>query len=195
MIMSKYLDSTGAARLVENILNLLEDKVDAETGKGLSTEDFTAALKSKLEGLENYSLPTASDEVMGGVKIGAGLAINSETGVLSATGGGTADSVDWSNITSMPQDLVHTGDLSTYATTSDLETLEGKLTGVYRFKGSVADMDALLAIENPEEGDTYNLADTGMNAAWTGTAWDEFGTTVSIDTMTNAEVDALFASE
>lgn len=32
----------------------LNDKVDKVTGKGLSTEDFTSALKTKLEGLSNY---------------------------------------------------------------------------------------------------------------------------------------------
>lgn len=32
----------------------LNDKVNKETGKGLSSEDFTATLKEKLEGLSNY---------------------------------------------------------------------------------------------------------------------------------------------
>lgn len=199
--MSKFLDSTGAARLVNNVKDLLDAKVDAEAGKGLSTEDYTSAEKTKLAGLENYSLPIASDQVMGGIKVGAGLSINSETGVLSATGGGVADSVDWSDITSMPQDLVYENDLADfltaadltgYATTASVQALENQLTGVYHFKGSVADMAALLLVQDPEVGDTYNLQDTGMNAAWTGSAWDEFGTTVSIDSMSNAEVDALF---
>lgn len=200
--MSKFLDETGAARLVNNVKDLLNNKVDSEEGKGLSTEDYTTAEKTKLAELDNYTLPTASDSVKGGVIVGAGLTINSETGVLSATGGGVADSVDWNNITSMPQDLVYDADivnfltnddLTGYATSAELSALEGQLTGVYHFKGSVADMAALLAVENPEIGDTYNISDTGMNAAWTGEAWDEFGTTVSIDSMSNAEVDALFA--
>lgn len=37
-----------------NISNLEENKVDKVEGKGLSTEDFTTELKSKLESLENY---------------------------------------------------------------------------------------------------------------------------------------------
>lgn len=37
-----------------NISNLEENKVDKVKGKGLSTEDFTTELKSKLESLENY---------------------------------------------------------------------------------------------------------------------------------------------
>ena len=39
-------------------------------------------------GGEPYTLPIASSETLGGVKVGTGLSINSETGVLSADGGG-----------------------------------------------------------------------------------------------------------
>lgn len=71
-------------------------------------------------------------------------------------------------------------ELEDYATTVDLANLEGKVTGVYHFRGSVPDLEALQAIENPEEGDVYNIADTGMNAAWTGEVWDEFGTVADL---------------
>lgn len=82
----KYLvDSEGLARLVINIKAMLGQKVDVETGKGLSTEDFTTALKTKLESLENYTLPIASTQTLGGVKVGTGLSINA-SGELSATG-------------------------------------------------------------------------------------------------------------
>lgn len=47
-----------------------------------------------------YSLPTASATTLGGVKVGSGLAISD--GVLSATGGGEADSVAWGNVTGKP---------------------------------------------------------------------------------------------
>lgn len=41
----------------------LADKVDKVTGKGLSTEDFTSALKNKLEGLTNYDDAEISNAV------------------------------------------------------------------------------------------------------------------------------------
>lgn len=78
----------------------ISGKVDKEVGKGLSTNDFTTAEKEKLKGLNNYTLPTASATVLGGVKVGAGLSVSN--GVLSATGGGTADSVEWGNIQNKP---------------------------------------------------------------------------------------------
>lgn len=63
---------------------------------------------------------------------------------------------------------------------AQLEALEEKTGGLYHFKGSVADLAALEAIESPEVGDTYNLLDTGMNAAWTGEAWDQFGSVADL---------------
>jgi hypothetical protein len=50
--------------------------------------------------------------------------------------------------------------------------LEAKTSGLYHYKGTVENLAALEQIQDPEVGDTYNLADTGMNAAWTGTEWD-----------------------
>ena len=66
----------------------LESKVDKVSGKQLSTEDYTTEEKAKLSSLENYTLPTASTDTLGGVKIGENLNID-ENGVLSASGGGS----------------------------------------------------------------------------------------------------------
>lgn len=54
-----------------------------ESGKGLSTNDYTTAEKTKLAGLENYTLPAATSGALGGIKVGGGLAISE--GVLSTT--------------------------------------------------------------------------------------------------------------
>ena len=48
-----------------------------------------------------YTLPIASADVLGGIKVGAGLTISTE-GTLSATGGGTADAVEWKNVLDKP---------------------------------------------------------------------------------------------
>ena len=47
-----------------------------ETGKGLSTNDYTTAEKTKLAGLGNFTLQTATSSTLGGVKIGSTLTIN-----------------------------------------------------------------------------------------------------------------------
>ena len=60
----------------------LKDYVKAETGKGLSERNFTAADWEKLESLYNYELPPASKTVLGGVRAGENISI-SEDGTLS----------------------------------------------------------------------------------------------------------------
>lgn len=83
-------------------------------------------------------------------------------------------------------------DFTGFATDEDIERLEGLVNGVYHFRGTVADIAALQAIENPAEGDVYNIGDTGMNAAWTGEAWDEFGSIVDLtDYLTNDDVQSI----
>lgn len=59
-----------------------------------------ADFKSALNIPSAYTLPTASSTTLGGIKVGAGLSISN--GVLSANGGGTADSVAWANVTGKP---------------------------------------------------------------------------------------------
>ena len=65
--------------------------------------------------------------------------------------------------------------LADYVTDNDFEDFKDSLSTVYHFRGSVADLTELQAIQNPEVGDVYNIVDTGMNAAWDGEMWDDFG--------------------
>lgn len=59
----------------------VSEKVDKVTGKGLSTNDFTNALKSKLEGLSNYDDSTINTALSGKVdkEVGKGLSSNDFT--------------------------------------------------------------------------------------------------------------------
>lgn len=70
------------------LVQTVAGKVDKVEGKGLSTEDFTTALKEKLEGLTNYTLTVASAKVLGGVKIGTGIDVT-EDGTISVPAGST----------------------------------------------------------------------------------------------------------
>ena len=89
----KNLSSINESQDIVNkkyVDELAESKVDKVDGKGLSTNDFTDEEKSKLnniaENANNYELPVASKDALGGVIIGNNLSID-ENGVLSATGG------------------------------------------------------------------------------------------------------------
>ena len=91
---------------------------------------------------QTYTLPTASATQLGGIKVGAGLSINN--GILSANGGGTADSVDWSNVQNKPTALSQfandsgfiTSVPSEYITESELNS-KGYLTEHQDISGKV----------------------------------------------------------
>lgn len=95
--------------------------------------------------------------------------------VQERSGGGTAESVDWSNVQNKP-------DLA----------LKSDLSSVYRYKGSVENYASLPA-EGNEVGDVWNVEATGMNYAWDGTKWDALGETIQIESITNAEIDMIVA--
>ena len=50
--MAKYLDDNGLLYYNQKINTKLSNKVDKETGKGLSSNDYTSAEKTKLGGIE-----------------------------------------------------------------------------------------------------------------------------------------------
>ena len=78
-------------------LNAITDKDEIKITYNMDTSyeyyiivDETGAVtidKTAISGGSTYELPIASSETLGGIKVGSGLSINSETGVLSADGG------------------------------------------------------------------------------------------------------------
>lgn len=121
----KFISDLSGA---QGIQGLSAYQVAVQEGFVGTAEEWLQSLKGdkgdqgeKGEPGESYSLPIASSDTLGGIKVGAGLEINPDTGVLSATGGGTADVVDWANITSKP-------DFKTVATTGSYNDLIDKPT-------------------------------------------------------------------
>lgn len=205
-----FVTKENLTRFKTKLDTKLQEKVSVEKGKGLSSNDYTSEEKKKLAGLQNYTLTKASTDALGGVKVGTGLQV-SEDGTLSATGGGVADSVDWANVQNKPtiltqQDVSNAFSTSLeaahLATSAELSAVEAKLAGVYHFKGSVDNFDALP--KNAVDGDVYNVTDSGMNYGYiAGTkTWDALGTVIDLSgyaqktdfvAMTEEEIDALFA--
>ena len=73
-------------------------KVDKVEGKELSSNDFTDAYKTKLDGIaaqaNKYVLPTATAEIIGGVKVGANISYSNGTISLSKANVTSALGVD-----------------------------------------------------------------------------------------------------
>lgn len=72
-------DNDQSARIAA----LESGKVDKVEGKELSSNDFTDAYKTKLDGIaaqaNKYVLPTATAEIIGGVKVGANISYSNGT--------------------------------------------------------------------------------------------------------------------
>lgn len=75
---------------------------------------------------------------------------------------------------------------------------DGRVVGLYKYKGSVQNASALPS--DPTTGDVYNIESAsiyggaGANVAWDGTTWDALGEIFSITSIANADIDTIVAS-
>lgn len=75
-----YIEAHGET--VTALNQAIGNKVDKETGKGLSTEDFTTALKNKLENTESV---TADEKAAWNAKAGTAVATTTANGLMSSS--------------------------------------------------------------------------------------------------------------
>ena len=117
-------DPTGIVEAAGGIPDYVEasvpvTSVNSKTGAvQLNASDVgalpdTTVIPTKTSQLDNDSgfisdIPIASATQLGGVKVGAGLSVTAN-GVLSATGGGTADSVEWNKVLDKPTTIAGYG--------------------------------------------------------------------------------------
>ena len=171
--------SNFAAAMTALIAKLNSLFVRKETGKGLSTNDYTAAEKAKLAGVavgaNNYVLPAPTASTICGVKAGNNVTI-SKDGTISAIQGQM--------------------DLSLYAKSADIDRTYAKkadITTVYKYRGSV-NTYADLPVNGKAVGDVYNVvaADAshgikaGDNVVWNGNAWDNLSGVVDLSAYIKA---------
>lgn len=205
--MAKYLDENSLLYYNQKLDTKFNNKVDKVEGKGLSEKDFTTAYEQKLNSLENYTLPIASAETLGGIKVGAGLTI-SEQGTLSATGGGTADSVAWENVQDKPTTIAGYGisdasisnkTITLGSNSVTIPTNNNQLTNGAGYQtasdvssaissaiGDITGIEYQIVEELPgtgEKGVIYLISNNGSGQniydeyIWTGTAFEKIGTT------------------
>ena len=85
-------------------------------------------------------------------------------------------------------------DKSTYNADKATFALKSDISTVYKYKGSVTNINALPASDK-QVGDVYNLEDTGDNVAWNGKAWDFLGGTANLSAYAKtSDVDSSIAA-
>lgn len=92
---------------------------------------------------------------------------------------------------------------SNFQTASDVQSaISSAVSTVLKYKGAVPDLAALEAITTKEVGDVYDVQSSGINYAWSGTAWDPLGFYIDMSdywaktelvAIMTAQIDALFA--
>lgn len=185
-------------------------KVDKVEGKGLSSNDYTAAEKEKLGNIEaganNYTLPDASGSVKGGVTVGSNIdvsggkisvkngtasqkgvvqlssAVNSDSTALAATPSAVKQAYDLANGKQSPATT-----LAGYGITDAYtkEQVDGLVSSALHYKGSKDTYDEL-PTEGNTVGDVWNIvaADEthGVNAG-DNVAWNGTGWDVLAGTV------------
>lgn len=72
--------------------------------------------------------------------------------------------------------------------------IDAKMKNLFVYKGTVANLDSLNAIQEKNTGDCYNVASNGNNYAWNGTEWDSLSGIVDLSNYYDrSQVDALIA--
>lgn len=130
--------------------------------KSVLDTDGLIYLWSKIKTLVTDGLGNKVDKVTG-----KGLSTNDFTDAYKDKLDLAKTSVAWDDVTGKP-------DFST----------------IYRYKGSVATKGDL-PTSNNVVGDTYNVESDGMNWAWNGTEWDNLGSIIEINSITNSQIDSI----
>ena len=173
--------------------------VATSTASGLMSGADKAKLDGIAENANNYTHPTHDAAASGLYKVtvdtkghvtgtvavaksditALGIPAKDTTySVATASSNGLMSKADFSKLAAF-------GEASTYALKTDI-------TGLYKYKGSVASYDKL-PTSGQTTGDVYNVETDGQNYAWTGSAWDSLGGIFTINRITNADIDTICA--
>lgn len=147
----------------------------------------SAALPTKTSDLTNDSnfvsnTDYATASTGGVVKVGSGLEITN--GVLSATGGGTADAVEWDNVLNKPtfSTVATSGSYNDLADKPTIPTVNNATLTIQRNSTSVGTFTA-----NASSNKTINISVPTATSDLT----NDSGFITSITKITNAEIDAI----
>lgn len=187
---NKYLDATGVKHLWDKAGEIY---VKQEEGKVLSDENYTTIEKTKLAGLENYTLPMASSATLGGIKLGEGLLMDANGVVRTVYN--PEMGVDWDIIENVPTTLSGYG-ITDAATKTELEEVRISANKAIHYIGQVNTTADLENIVNPKDGDMYDVKEDGMNYAWSSKEqrWDNLGVKIQIDALSNYDLDIITGS-
>ena len=203
------INTTISGKASASSVSALETKVNTNTSS-IGTINTTLAGKANAD--EVYT-KTQTDNLLSAKATTAALnaAVEDLEGDISTLTTNLGNKADKSTVYTTSQIDTKVSDLNTAigkkatsATTlsgygiTDAYTkteVDAKVASIYRYKGSVANADALPK-SGQQVGDVYDLQDTGMNVAWNGSKWDNLGISVDLTPyLTKTEAASTYATQ
>ena len=171
-----FLSYDGLFYFWQKIKALLAGKVDKVDGKGLSTNDYTTAEKTKLAGLKNYTHPTTSgnkhipaggsaNQILGWSADGTAKWVNEKDTTYSVMSGATIDADGKSGLVPSPTKGAQRWLDSTGAWTTPPNTTYGAASSTSAGLMSAADkkkLDGIATGANKYVHPNYTAQDNGL---------------------------------
>lgn len=201
--MSKdYISKAGGLYIVTRLRELISKKVDAEDGKGLSTNDFTNIFRIKLDGISEGANKTIVDATLNSSSTNP---VQNKTVHTALAAKAALASPTFTGTPKAPTATVGTNDTQIATTafvTSAIAAAVGGISGI-EFKvvatlpaNGEASIIYLLSNGSSENKNSYD------EYIWTGSSFEKIGTTAvdlsgylkSTDMVevSNEEIDAMF---
>lgn len=172
----KFLSYDGLLYFCQKIKALLAGKVDKVDGKGLSTNDYTTAEKTKLAGLMNYIHPTTSgnkhipaggsaNQILGWSADGTAKWVNEKDTTYSVMSGATVDADGKSGLVPSPTKGAQRWLDSTGAWTTPPNTTYGAASTTSAGLMTAADkkkLDGIATGANKYVHPSYTAHDSGL---------------------------------
>ena len=216
---NKHLDGTGLAQLWANVKKYFVAK---EAGKGLSTNDYTTAEKTKLGGIEegaqvNVQADWDATEGDAFIKNKPVEATQEKAGLMSAADKKKVDGMQTAldgkadKATTLEGYGIDDAYTKTAADAAIKKAVDTAVAGVYKIKGSIA--FASLPTQGMVAGDVYNITDdfittdafvegagkeckAGSNVVYTENGWDVMAGTYDFsDFVMKADIQFLTNEE
>ena len=178
------------------------DKATSEKDGLLSKEDFSK-LAGIADGANNYTLPKATDSVLGGIKVGENLSV-SEDGTLSADAQhiDVDDAIDADSVNPVQNKVVKaaldgksdsnhvhavaTADADGFMSKGDFSKLAGVESGANKYTHPAAHPATMIT-----EDETHRFSTDAEKTAWNGKVDSEDGKGLSTNDYTTAEKNKL----
>lgn len=202
-----YLDEDGLLYVWNKCKGKFAEKGDIPTGT-VTSITMNESSYTPTSGVVNLgTVITQHQDISGKANVADTVtAVSYASGNLKYTKNGAdttvvaADSImaDMSGASQSAKGLMSSADktkLDGFSAASNY-ALKTDITGIYKYKGSVA-TESLLPSSGVSTGDVYDIVAEssygapGTNVAWTGSAWDALGGLFSISSITNAEIDEI----